>query len=138
MTASHRISHGFHRLGLVLAALTLIATVLVMGVTAITAYEDYRKHERLVCAHDYFRMHDLRALPQDPILRLNLHSFGCSDDPKESARAVDIDADSPPFDWQSALVWPLVRIAAAGLAGALMLYGAVRAIGWVVGGFAAS
>jgi hypothetical protein len=141
MGAAQRVSRGFHRLGLVLAALPLIATVLLMGITAITAYEDYRRHDELACAHD--KVNDAFAPADEPWKKdpisspINLHNIGCSDDPEKTVDGAEIYAN-PPFDWQTALVWPLVRIAAGGLAGALMLYGAVRAIGWVIGGFAAS
>jgi len=135
MTTAQRVSRGFHRLGLFLAALPLLATIILMGIATSTAVEDHRHYEQLACVRNNASQDQLN----DPVATINLHELGCSDDPQATIATSELYlAPLPPFDWYSALVWPLAGIVAGGLAGALMLYGLVRAIGWVVGGFVAS
>ena len=132
-----RISRGFHWIGLLLAALPVFGTVVALRITAITAVEDRRRHDELTCAHNKVSTKDpfadiMAAVPSEgagPDV-VNLHKMGCSDDPEETVSDAEVWAAPPPFTWKDALVWPFARIIGAGLFGALMLYGAVRAVGW--------
>jgi hypothetical protein len=89
--ASERVSRGFHRLGLFLAALPLLATVLLMGGPIGAAIKDHRHHEQLVCVHNYASTH-IRLIPlgDDPSTQINLHELGCSDNPQR--RAISMSA----------------------------------------------
>jgi len=142
MAASQRLSRGFHRLALFLAAIPLVAGVCF----SVFLFNDHNsaqhKNQRLVCAHDYFS----RGLPagyvlDDPGAARNkviaLQQIGCSN--REWDTVSYGEAVNPPaFTWLDALTDEAGACLGITLAISLAVYGLVRAIGWVIGGFAAT
>jgi hypothetical protein len=53
MATSQRVSRGFHRLGLFLAAIPLIVGVFAIAYVLAQAERANRQHQQLLCAHDY-------------------------------------------------------------------------------------
>jgi hypothetical protein len=53
MSSPQRISRGFHRLGLFLAAIPLLIGIGSMIFTGIDANNSWRRHQKLVCAHEH-------------------------------------------------------------------------------------
>jgi hypothetical protein len=62
---------------------------------------------------------------------------GCSDDLYETIAYGEVH-NLPAFDWFKELALPLALAVAITVAISLSVYGLVRAIGWVIDGFAAS
>jgi hypothetical protein len=159
MATAQRLSRGFHRLGLFLAAIPLIVGVLAVAWVTLQADRALDKHSRLACVGD----HIAQALPiqtketpegipfDDPIppppngavidwkddYRINPKQVGCSDDLYETITYGEV-RNPPAFDWLKELGLPLALAVAVTLAVSLSVYGIVRAIGWVIGGFMAS
>ena len=56
MSASQRVSHGFHRLGLFLAAIPLLVGGALVITSAIgKANSASAEHQKLLCAHKFFQ-----------------------------------------------------------------------------------
>lgn len=69
----------------------------------------------------------------------DLKALGCSEMSRKVSERDILDAHAPAdFSYASALLTPLATGLAITLAISLAVYGLVRAIGWVIGGFAAS
>jgi hypothetical protein len=145
MSTAQRVSRGFHRLALFLAAIPL---VIGSGFFVSIAFEQTnaakRSHDEqleLVCA---------QALAKAPTTRLikpfdqfdasyDLKELGCSEQSRKVSWHDMIDAPSAEaFSYSATLLsslwWYGVGVS---LGVALAVYGLVRAIGWVIGGFAA-
>jgi hypothetical protein len=154
MSTLQRVSRGFHRLGLLLAAIPLlIGGAFTIG-EAMEAMEAAnrasREHQRVICAHQYLRQIKKRRLTQEakppPISRdvllapddtkINLRSMGCSS--SDDTISLGEARNPPEFSWLGAFVPPTAALLGLTLAVSLAVYGLVRAIGWVVGGFTAS
>ncbi|MGA8433592.1 MAG: hypothetical protein WB713_02135 [Methyloceanibacter sp.] len=150
MAASKRVSRGFHRLGLFLAAIIVLVGGYYWVVSAgEVANQDWRHHKALVCAH-HFRHRDekrfwdlgLTELDETGEAIIDLRALGCSqtvNDPHEIIKFGEVRV-VPSFSWLSSfgseLLFPPILISAlAALVLAVAAYGIVRAIGWVVGGF---
>jgi hypothetical protein len=146
MSTAQRISRGFHRLGLLLAAIPLLIGVgfCLIGPPYIMANYALDRHQKLVCAHEHVPpIPTPPPTPKGPFtdeqvgLPLHLKSVGCSDSDAETVSYAE--ARNPPsFSWwtsYSSVAAPLLAIAAAV---SLAVYIVVRAIGWIIGGFAAS
>ncbi len=70
---------------------------------------------------------------------VDLRDLGCSEGPNSVAlKDVFLATEPPQFPRASALLPPLAIGLAVTLAMSLAVYGLVRAIGWVIGGFAAT
>ena len=144
MATSQRLSRGFHRLALFLAAVPL----LVGGWFAVlTAKDEARialyKHQQLVCAHEHIAQapaaHPPKGLlsDEDVGFPLSLKGVGCSGNENETVTYEE--ARNPPgFNWFATFTSTLMPSMAITLALSLAVYGIVRTIGWVIGGFAAS
>ena len=161
MSASQRVSRGFHRLAIFLAAIALvIGTILSVGVAFEQANRAKAKHDwqaKLVCARtallndpedwvDVPNEDTEKPAPasgvqkSDPVeWPRDLKALGCSEWP-QTATLDEIRAAKPPkdFSYAASLLPPLGLGLAVTLAVSLVIYGLVRAIGWVIGGFAAS
>jgi len=142
VTASPRASRGFHRLAIFLAAIPLvIGTILSVGVAVEQANEEEAYHQKVVCAGQH-----PERWPTAPTglltdeqagFPLYLKQVGCSD--KEDETVSYAEARNPPeFNWWASLLPPLGLGLAITLAVSLVVYALVRAIGWVIGGFAAT
>ena len=164
MATSQRLSRGFHRLALFLAAIPLIVGVFAIANVLAQADRATRQHQQLLCAHDYLvqerlllsddEMKDVKPwqIPwklYEPIAvgmvvgeytkdwKIILNQIGCSD--LEYDTVTYGEARNPPdFNWFHELGLPLALAVAITLAVSLSVYGIIRAIGWVIGGFAAS
>jgi hypothetical protein len=67
MTAQ-RVSRGFHRLGLFLAAIPfLIGGGIAISISMEQADSANRDHQKLACAHDYILTHDAQHSPSPPM-----------------------------------------------------------------------
>ena len=178
MTTAQRVSRGFHRLGLFIAATFLlagisIAAVLVLGATDNDQRSAIEQHATLValnCAKEKLAEQDrtrrtytseelgVEKLP-DGTYKLpegwkkvteteqwyydhgyrNLKLLGCTDEDSWRLKSDIANATAPPSQptfsyWQTLnlLGFMIVSIIA------ILIYGLVRAIGWVIGGFAGS
>jgi hypothetical protein len=63
--------------------------------------------------------------------------LGCSDSEYETVTYREARDVSPDFNWLANFAMPLFLFLGITLAVALCIYGIIRAIGWVIGGFAA-
>ena len=154
MTAQ-RVSRGFHRLGFfIAAALFLIAGALAVGPALQKANDASEEHQKLLCAHKYFGSGELRKLilskailtgPFTDLIpldnrELSFKALDCSSSDIDTVRYGEA-RDPPSFNW---LDWlgvfaPLAAIPLGlALVVSLGVYTFIRAIGWVIGGFAAS
>jgi hypothetical protein len=138
MSASLRVSRGFHRLGLFLAALPFVA-----GISfAVVLFQDHNsarhKHDRLICAYNYVQ----NGMPDPPPseaskMIISLKQIGCSDRDWDTVSYHEA-ANPSEFTWWDWLNDEAPLCILITLAISLAVYGLVRAIGWVIGGFAAS
>lgn len=143
MDAAQRVSRGFHRLALFLAAIPLLIGG-VLGVDASRSYADgeQSRHQQLLCAHDKVASEpeDVREgmskMGSPDKLEIDLKSLGCSD--YGNPARLDEVQNPPSFSWPAAFLAFWLRDLAISLAFAVAIYGIVYAIGWVIGGFAAS
>ena len=152
MAASQRLSRGFHRLGLFLAAIILLigGSYWVLSASDLAGIS-WRHHKALMCGYD-FRQRDekrfwnlsLTELDDTGEAIIDLRALRCSqpvNDPLQIVKFGEVRV-VPSFSWLSSfgseLLFPPILITAlATLVLALAVYGVVRAIGWVIGGFAA-
>ena len=143
MAASKRVSRGFHRLGLFLAAIIVLVGGYYWVVSAgEVANQDWRHHKALVCAH-HFRHREEKRFWDLGLTELDETGEAIIDlrvnDPHEIIKFGEVRV-VPSFSWLSSfgseLLFPPILISAlAALVLAVAAYGIVRAIGWVVGGF---
>ena len=191
MGTSQPVSRGFHRLGIFLATIVMLALSLVMlFLTLDTAESERRSHAEqaaLVCAKT-----QLAAMPKNPNLsqenyfarfhknepngvaqkkryttqelfggnvkpwdrdwgsrkpsspeavtvpKHDLKNLGCSEESKTVSERDILDAIPPPeFNYVSVLLPRIAGVLLGALVISLVVYGLVRAIGWVIGGFTA-
>ena len=194
MAASQRLSRGFHRLALFLAAIPLIVGALWSIIWSLDeANSASSRHQQVLCAHgriaaligshevkpdrwpppsgpkltieglgtipvgeDFLRLsQDERTKKVDEILasvkaettgpwdqwvpseKLSPLALGCGE--KYDADISYGEALIPPvFNWLGTLTSAMTPLIGTTLAATLAIYALVRAIGWVIGGFAAS
>jgi hypothetical protein len=148
MAASQRVSRGFHRLGLVLGVIALLVGG---GLSVTTARHQTNSMQKLLlCAQTAFK----DAPPDDAIIdpplppgapppppgshsitaQLDLQKLGCSESPQTIAWGEVFKLQS----YASNFVTFLGPKVALTLALSLAVYYMVRALGWVIGGFAAT
>jgi hypothetical protein len=143
MGASQRVSRGFHRLGLFLAAIPLvIGIILSVGVAVEQANVEEAYHQKVVCAGQHPERWAATTAPKgsltdEQVGTLSFKQVGCSDNEDETVSYAE--ARNPPqfYSWSSyaSNATPYLIFA---VAVSVMLYGLVRAIGWIIGGFATS
>jgi hypothetical protein len=127
MSTSQRVSRGFHRLALVLAAIPLLvggyfSVVYAVGEASMPPAE--------VWSRPALKIEGFGTVPMPPGFdRLTRD---------EQDELVDQMATSLRPQWRANFSEALGVSLASTLAVSLAVYGVVRAIGWVVGGFAAS
>lgn len=138
MAASQRVSRGFHRLALFLAAIPLLVGG---GLSLFIAIDQANKakamHEeqaRLMCAQTALKSdvpQGYRAVDG----RVDLQKLGCSDLPQTTSYFKVLNARPPKaFSYARSFLLPLSIGVLLTLPIALAVYGVVCAIGWV-GGF---
>ena len=138
MASSRRISRGFHRLAILLAAIPLLigGTIAILeSYDALTSAS--RKHQALECAYsakqkdpEQFRRWYFEATTVTAFLK----QLGCSNT-GDDAVAFDEIGEVPHFDLFRTLSGAMLSKMGITLAVTLAVYVIVRAIGWVIGGF---
>ena len=144
MSTLQRVSRGFRRLAILLAAVPLLVGGSWGIVTGFSRASDAsRDHEKVLCAHEYLARARDQPSPNLKLMfapdseRLNLKEIGCSYSEHDTVSFGE--AWNPPqFNWFGVLAPALAFNLAVVLAVSLAVYVVVRAIGWVIGGFAAS
>jgi hypothetical protein len=139
MSTAQRVSRGFHRLALFLAAIPLLlGGSLSIYVAFNLANRAWEQHQKLVCAHEHIAGQKPGENVFNQFDTIKLKQIGCSN--SDDTVTVGEARNPPPnLNWFAAfgsglLLSPLPQT----LAVSLLVYGIVRAIGWVIGGFAAS
>ena len=131
MPTSHGLSRGINRLALFLAAIPLLGGGLSLAIAIDQANDAKAMHEeqaRLVCAQTALKS----DVPPGHGAVVDLQKLGCSDLPQTTSYFKVLNAPAPEgFQLRNVGVLFTLTIA-------LAVYGVVRAIGWVIGGFAAS
>ena len=141
--SSNRISRGFHRLAIFLVAIPL----LVGSVWSVTIARDeadraQRYHAEaldLLCAKERLAAMPKSGQPNvfDQFDEHDLKDLGCTGTSRKvSVREISAAAPSASFSYVSALLSPLAFVLGVALIVSLAVYALVRAIGWVIGGFA--
>jgi hypothetical protein len=154
MAASQRVSRGFHRLALFLAAIPLLLGGILSVYFAWDAKLAYDHQAKLVCAQtalnsaQQLKLLGLPPLPSGSHLdslgdrdseQLDLQKLGCSDWAQTTTIGEVLQAKPPEaFSYAASLPRFLGLGLAMTLGLSLAVYGIVRAIGWVIGGFVAS
>jgi hypothetical protein len=137
MSAAQTVSRGFHRLALFLAAIPLLlGGSLSVYIAFDLANRLWEQHQKLLCAHEHVAGQKPGSV-FDQSDTVKLKQIGCSN----SDDTVTIgEARNPPsnLNWfaefgSGLLLSPLPQTLIITLA----VYVVVRAIGWVIGGFAA-
>ncbi len=147
MAASQRVSRGFHRLALFLAAIPfLVGGAWSLTVALGEASNAKVRHEHLVCAQMKLKNTPAPAPARagqpkewsfEEFVGINLKQVGCSDYDHDNVTYEE--ARNPPaFNWLATFGSAMLPSMPITLALALAVYGIVRAIGWVIGGFAAT
>jgi hypothetical protein len=125
MGASQRVSRGFHRLGLFLAAIILIGGSYWVFSAFDVAGIYWRHHKALMCAHDFLqrdekRFWDLSYMPDNTEeVLIDLKALECSQ-PVNDSRAIvqfgEVKEVTPSFGWISSvgseLLFPPILITA--------------------------
>ena len=139
MSAAQRVSRGFHRLALFLAAIPLlIGGSMSVYVAFDLANRLWDQHQKLVCAHQHVPGAKPGENVYDQFDTVKLKEIGCSN--SDDTVTVGEARNPPPnLNWlaefgSGLLLSPLPQT----LIVTLVVYVVVRAIGWVIGGFAAS
>jgi hypothetical protein len=150
MSASQRVSRGFHRLGVLLAAVPLIIGAGFTSVGISDFVGAYQRNVHANCAHErivangakgLFSADEMKAMGRnlfdqfDDLFEIPLTKIGCSRSENDTVILAEA-IGAKPFDW-SIDPFTLFPIG-LGLAVSLLIYGLVRALGWIIGGFAAS
>jgi hypothetical protein len=141
MAASLRLSRGFHRLALFLAAIPLLMGGPFSVWSAVEmAGRGAEEHQKLVCAHQVFRT-DQRKIWHSVLLnddaKVDLKEIGCCNYEYDRVSVYNVQS-LPSFAWLSAFGFALLPGFPITLILTLGIYAIIRAIGWVIGGFAAS
>jgi len=161
MSSSQRVSRGFHRLGLFMAAITLVVgSIASLNIASDIASNAARWHDEqatLACAQEAFHKKFYADLSRKAFERrmatkleavktgevtlthVNLKELGCSEW-SERVPVLTIFTAKPPgeFSWTVELWSTYALYVVYALAVSLAVYGIVCAIGWVIGAFAAS
>jgi hypothetical protein len=139
ISTAQRVSSGFHRLALFLAAIPLLlGGSLSVYIAFDLANRLWEQHQKLLCAHQHVASQKRDENVYDQFDTVKLKQIGCS---KSDDTVTVGEARNPPpnLNWfaefsSGLLLSPLPQM----LIVTLVVYVVVRAIGWVIGGFAAS
>jgi hypothetical protein len=138
MSTGQRVSRGFHRLALFLAAIPLLlGGSLSVYIAFDLANRLWEQHQKLLCAHEHVAGQKPDENVFDQFDTVKLKQIGCSN--SDDTVTVGEARNPPPnLNWFAAfgsglLLSPLPQT----LIVTLVVYVVVRAIGWVIGGFAA-
>jgi hypothetical protein len=137
MSAAQRVSRGFHRLALFLAAIPLLlGGSLSIYIAFDLANRLWEQHQKLVCAHQHVPPQMPSENPFDQFDTVKLKQIGCSN--SDDTITVGEARNPPPnLNWFAAFGSGLLRSPLPQtLIITLGVYVVVRAIGWVIGGFA--
>ena len=153
MSASLRVSRGFHRLAIFLGAIPLIlGSVFYFNL----AWDKGRTASMYACAQEAFYKKFYANLSRDEFDRRvaaklapirtgevkvtdpDLKELGCSNYSKRVSVLEIFGASRHKFAWAAAFFHQVVIGLAITLAISLAVYVLVRAIGWIIGGFMAS
>jgi hypothetical protein len=163
MSTAQRVSRGFHRLAVFLAAIPLVVgsgvSIFIALDQANAAKRSHDEQLELVCALGRAetaqkKVGEKQPLTDEEVLALppegtnffdrfdkkyDLKEIGCSEHWRKVSWNDVVEARAPgEFNYFVEFALPLFIGLAISLAGAIAVYGIVRAIGWVIGGFAAS
>jgi hypothetical protein len=143
MSTAQRVSRGFHRFGFLLATVTFLICGYFMVVTVMDdAGRKQRARQELLCARDKIKASNAEAGLKAVGLtdNLDLKSLGCTSWSRVVSREAVLNVRDEDFSYASALLIPLSLSLPLILALAISfgVYGLMRAIGRVIGGFAAS
>jgi hypothetical protein len=133
VATSQRLSHGLHRLAIILAAIPLLIGVFL----AWTVFEEtHDQHQKLLCAENVFKTDPDRIWESvfssnSPDRTVELKEIGCSNNDWERVSVEEIESDQT---WLSAFASALLPGVPIALILAIAIYLMVRAIGWVIGG----
>ena len=143
MSASQRVSRGFHRLAVLSAAIPLLLGIIYsLWSSYQTANDELNRHHKLVCAREHAAHWPPVTTSSDfdeevGAIPLSLKSVGCSDRDDDMVSYAEA-ANPPEFNWWESYARHIAPILALTAAISLGAYSVVRAIGWVIGRFAAS
>ena len=139
MSTAQRVSRGFHRLALFLAAIPLLlGGSLSVYIAFDLANRHWEQHQKLVCAHEHVAGQKPGDNFFDQFDTVKLKQIGCSN--SDDTVTVGEARNPPPnLNWfaefgSGLLLSPLPQT----LIVTLVVYVVVRAIGWVIGEFATS
>ena len=143
MSTAQRVSRGFYRFGFLLATVTFLICGYFMVVTVMDdAGRKQRARQELLCARDKIKASNAEAglKPVGLTDNLDLKSLGCTSWSRVVSREAVLNVRDEDFSYASALLIPLSLSLPLILALAISfgVYGLMRAIGRVIGGFAAS
>jgi hypothetical protein len=155
MVASQRLSRGFHRLAVFVAAIPLlVGAVWTISIAIGNANYASETHRKLLCAYNKAGNADKPwSIPWDAFVKrenpfndlipidnreVSLKRLGCSESEYDTATYKEVRDVTPTFNWFGVVAEPLGWGVAITIAVSLAVYGIVRAMGWVIGGFAAS
>ena len=138
MAALARLNLNFHRLALLLAAIPLLlGGSLSLYIAFDLANRLWEQHQKLLCAHEHVAGQKPNENVFDQFDTVKLKQIGCSN--SDDTVTVGEARNPPPnLNWfaefgSGLLLSPLPQT----LIVTLVVYVVVRAIGWVIGGFAA-
>jgi hypothetical protein len=133
VASSQRLSRGFHRLAIFLAATPLLIGV-ILALIAFDKASDQR--QKLLCARNVFKTDESKIwaqvfAPKSPDAKVGLKEIGCSTNDWER---VSVDESQSPQTWLSAFTSAFLPGVPIALILAIAIYMLVSAIGWVIGG----
>jgi len=151
MSASQRVSRGFHRLAVLSAAIPLLLGIIYsLWSSYQTANDELNRHDKLECAREHATLwppvttssvgdETTSSVGEDEEtgIPLSLKSVGCSDRDDDMVSYAEA-ANPPEFNWWKSYARHIASILALTAAISLGAYSVIRAIGWVIGRFAAS
>lgn len=152
MSESQRVSRGFHRLAVLSAAIPLLLGIIYsLWSSYQTANNELDRHDKLECAREHAALwppvttssvsddEQTSSVGDDEEMGipLSLKSVGCSDRDDDMVSYAEA-ANPPEFNWWKSYARHIASILALTAAISLGAYSVIRAIGWVIGRFAAS
>jgi hypothetical protein len=152
MSASQRVSRHFHRLAVLSAAIPLLVGIIYsLWSSYQTANNELDRHHKLECAREHAALwppvttssvgddEETSSVGDDEEMGipLSLKSVGCSDRDDDMVSYAEA-ANPPEFNWWKSYARHIASILALTAAISLGAYSVIRAIGWVIGRFAAS